>query len=123
MLRPVLEPIRYEFVRLTAQWDAIVRELPEGWGDARLKLTVTDAGQARAAAARLPPLQPGVRGRELRFYTASRGTGAPAPRPTAFGARSTGSTASASAARSSSWRPRSRRSSRRRPARRSPRRG
>jgi hypothetical protein len=78
MLRPVVEPIRYGFTRLADQWRAIERELPENWGDARLKLTVTDPGQARAAAARLAPLQPGVRARELRFYVARRGSG-PAP--------------------------------------------
>jgi hypothetical protein len=78
MLRPVVEPIRYGFARLADQWKAIERELPENWGDARLKLTVTDPGQARAAAARLAPLQPGVRARELRFYVARRGSG-PAP--------------------------------------------
>src|SRR6476619_6995880 len=61
MLRPVVEPIRYRFTRLADQWKAIERELPENWG-----------------AARLAPLQPGVRARELRFYVARRGSG-PAP--------------------------------------------
>jgi hypothetical protein len=78
MLRPVVEPIRYGFTRLADQWQAIERELPENWGDARLKLTLEDAGRTRAAAARLAPLQPGARGRELRFYVARRGSG-PAP--------------------------------------------
>jgi hypothetical protein len=63
---------------LVEQWRAIERDLPEGWGDARLRLTLEDGAESRAAAARLAPLQPGVRGREFRFYAARRGSG-PAP--------------------------------------------
>lgn len=62
-------------VRLVEQWERIERGLPEGWGDARLVLTVADESRVGRAAALLGPLNPGRRGRELRFYTARRGAG------------------------------------------------
>jgi hypothetical protein len=62
-------------VRLVEQWDRIARELPEGWGDARLVLTVEDEAKVSRAAALLGPLNPGRRRRELRFFTARRGAG------------------------------------------------
>jgi hypothetical protein len=73
MLRPVPG-------RLVDQWNAVERELPEDWGDARLRLTLADPAAASAAAARLAPLQPGIRGREVRFYAARRGSGPPPER-------------------------------------------
>jgi hypothetical protein len=62
-------------VRLVEQWDRIARALPEGWGDARLVLTVEDDGKVDRAAALLGPLNPGRRRSELRFFTARRGAG------------------------------------------------
>ena len=62
-------------VRLVEQWDRIARELPEGWSDARLSLTVDDEEQLDRAAAWLGPLNPGRRPGELRFFTARRGIG------------------------------------------------
>ncbi len=62
-------------VRLVEQWERIERGLPEGWGDARLALTLADESRVGRAAALLGPLNPGRRGRELRFYTARRGAG------------------------------------------------
>jgi hypothetical protein len=64
-------------VQLVEQWDRVMRELPDGWGDARLALTVPDQGQAERAAALLGPLNPGRRRGELRFSTARRGPGTP----------------------------------------------
>ena len=62
-------------MRLVDQWRAIERGLPEDWGDARLALTVPDEAGARRAAALLGPINPGRRGKQLRFYTARRGAG------------------------------------------------
>ncbi len=73
----MLRPVRW---RLVDQWSAIEGDLPEDWGDARLRLTLADPAAARAAAARLASLQPGIRGREVRFYAARRGSGPPPER-------------------------------------------
>jgi hypothetical protein len=62
-------------VRLVPQWREIERGLPEDWGDARLLLTVADEGRADRAAALMGPINPGRRGRQIRFYTARRGAG------------------------------------------------
>jgi len=62
-------------VRLVEQWQRIEQELPEGWSDARLELTVTDAARADRAAALLGPLMPGRAGKRIRFFTAVRGAG------------------------------------------------
>jgi hypothetical protein len=69
MLRPV---------KLVEQWRRIERELPHGWADARLLLTVDEWSDFERAAALLGPLAPGRSGRSLRFYAARRGTG-PSP--------------------------------------------
>jgi hypothetical protein len=69
MLRPV---------RLVDQWREIVRELPEGWSDARLRLTIEDAGGCDRAAALLAPVNAGRRGNLLTFVAASHGQG-PSP--------------------------------------------
>jgi len=65
-------------VGLVDQWSEIERRLPEGWGDASLRLTVAEAANADHAAALLGPLNPGRRGGVITFYTARRGAG-PAP--------------------------------------------
>ena len=65
-------------VGLADQWGRIESELPEGWGDARLRLVVGDDARCDRAAALLAPAAPARRGKELRFFTARGGTG-PAP--------------------------------------------
>ena len=66
MLRPV---------SLVDQWREILDGLPEGWADARLRLTTEDVRAASRAAALLGPLAPGRRGNVLRLNVARRGTG------------------------------------------------
>jgi hypothetical protein len=61
-------------VSLVKQWREILRDLPEGWEDARLRLTVDDERAAARAAAMLAPLNPGRRGPALRFFAAQGGT-------------------------------------------------
>jgi hypothetical protein len=68
MLRPV---------PLVDQFRRIEEELPEGWSDARLELTVSDPGRAARAAALLAPAGAGRHGSTIRFYTARRGAGVP----------------------------------------------
>jgi hypothetical protein len=64
MLRPV---------RLVDQWRAIERDLPAGWGDARLRLSVDEWSDYERAAELLAPLAPGRGGgRTLRFFAARR---------------------------------------------------
>ncbi|HMI99494.1 MAG TPA: hypothetical protein VK488_06665 [Gaiellaceae bacterium] len=58
---------------LVKQWQEIVRELPEAWADARLRLTVAGERAASRAAAVLAPLNPGQRGNTLRFFAAQGG--------------------------------------------------
>ena len=65
-------------VGLVDQWRAIERDLPEGWGDARLRLTVAEEGQSERAAALLGPATPGRHGRVISFFVARRGAG-PSP--------------------------------------------
>jgi hypothetical protein len=62
-------------VSLVDQWRRIESELPEGWGDARLRLTITNEGDCDRAAALLGPVNPGRRGKHLRFFAARRGAG------------------------------------------------
>jgi hypothetical protein len=62
-------------VSVVEQWERIARGLPEDWGDARLALALEDDARVARAAALLGPLNPGRRGRELRFFTARRGAG------------------------------------------------
>jgi hypothetical protein len=62
-------------VRLVGQWSGIERDLPEGWAEARLQLTVDDASQCDRAAALLGPTQPfRSEPRVLRFRSSRRGT-------------------------------------------------
>lgn len=60
---------------LVEQWRTIEDELPEGWADARLSLTVDDEAKVARATALLGPATPGRAGSELRFSASSRGTG------------------------------------------------
>jgi hypothetical protein len=62
-------------VSVVEQWERIARGLPEDWGDARLALALEDEARVARAAVLLGPLNPGRRGRELRFFTARRGAG------------------------------------------------
>lgn len=66
------------FVAIVDQWEAIQRYLPQGWGDARLRLTIPDLGDCDRAAALLGPVNPGRRGKVITFFTAQRGAG-PSP--------------------------------------------
>jgi hypothetical protein len=65
-------------VSLVDQWQAIEHGLPEGWGDARLRLTVAEEGQGERAAALLGPVNPGRHGQTISFFVALRGAG-PSP--------------------------------------------
>ena len=60
---------------LVEQWRRIQQELPEDWGDARLKLTLHDEGAAARAASLLGPLNPGRRRSVVRLFAARRGAG------------------------------------------------
>ncbi len=63
---------------LVDQWKAIYWELPEGWDNVHLRLTVEDDARAARAAALLGPLNPGRHGQVIDFYSGKRG-GVPAP--------------------------------------------
>jgi hypothetical protein len=63
-------------VALVDQWRAIADGLPEGWGEARLRLTVEHEAQAPRAAALLSPANPGRHGAVITFSAARRGAGA-----------------------------------------------
>lgn len=58
-----------------AQWNEIERELPEGWSDARLVITVADDGKCDRAAALMGPANPGRSGKAIRFFAGRRGVG------------------------------------------------
>jgi hypothetical protein len=62
-------------VALVGQWWAIVRGLPEGWGEVRLRLTVRDEAQAARAAALLGPANPARRGKVIWLYVSRLGGG------------------------------------------------
>src|SRR5205823_8930378 len=51
-------------VSLVDQWQAVERGLPEGWGNARLRLTAAEEGQCERAAALLGPATPGRQDRK-----------------------------------------------------------
>jgi hypothetical protein len=65
-------------VALVDQWRAIQRDLPEGWGNARLRLTAAEEGDCERAAALLGPATPGRHGRVISFFAARRAAG-PSP--------------------------------------------
>jgi hypothetical protein len=69
-------------VGLVEQWRQITRDLPDQWGDARLSLTIPDEGDCARAASLLGPLNPGRRGKVIRFFAARHGAG---PSPDAVG--------------------------------------
>jgi hypothetical protein len=60
---------------LVDQWQVIESNLPEGWGDARLRLLVEDDANCDRAAALLGPANPGRRGKVVSFFAARRGAG------------------------------------------------
>jgi hypothetical protein len=60
---------------VVGQWRAIQDGLPEGWADARLRLTVADEDDGDRAAALLGPAIPGRRGKVISFHVAGRGPG------------------------------------------------
>jgi hypothetical protein len=62
-------------VSLVKEWREIVRELPEGWADARLRLTIEDERAAERAASVLAPLNTGRRGNVLHFSATRDGAG------------------------------------------------
>ena len=66
MLRPV---------SLVEQWRETVANLPEDWGDARVRLTIADAGSCDRAAALLGPVNAGRRGKVLSFVSTRQGGG------------------------------------------------
>jgi hypothetical protein len=65
-------------VSVVDQWREIVRELPDDWADARLRLTIEDEGDCDRAAALLGPVNPGRRRKVLRLVAARRGAGSSA---------------------------------------------
>ena len=61
---------------LVDQWQAIERGLPEGWGEARLRLTVQDEAEAARTAALLAAANPSRRGKVIWTYISRVGGGA-----------------------------------------------
>jgi hypothetical protein len=57
---------------LVGQWQAIQRDLPEGWDEARIRLDLAEEGDSERAAALLGPANPGRRGPVISF-TVARG--------------------------------------------------
>lgn len=64
---------------LAGRLDAILEELPAGWTEARLVLTVPDAGQADSAALILGSLSPGRSGSSFHLRVAAAGRDGPSP--------------------------------------------
>lgn len=62
-------------VALVDQWRAIEGDLPEGWGDARLRVIVDHEAQAGRAAELLAPASPGRHRSVIAFHVSRRGTG------------------------------------------------
>jgi hypothetical protein len=65
-------------VSLVDQWQAIESDLPDGWGNARLRLTVDEEEDFARSTALLGPATPGRHGRVISFFAARRGAG-PSP--------------------------------------------
>ncbi len=63
-------------VALVDQWQAIEQGLPEGWGEARLRLTVRDEAEAARTAGLLGPATPARHGKVIWFYVSRVGGGA-----------------------------------------------
>ena len=62
-------------MRLAAQWRRIEADLPDGWSEAQLTLSVPNERDRRRALALLGPLNPGRHRNEIRFRSARRGAG------------------------------------------------
>jgi hypothetical protein len=62
-------------VGLVEQFNAIVRELPDDWGTARLRLRLVDDGRCDRAAALLGPSNPGRRAKEIHVTVGRVGAG------------------------------------------------
>ncbi len=62
-------------VALVGQWQRIERDLPEGWREARLVLTVPDEGDCARAAAVLGAAGAGRSGKTIRFAAVLVGAG------------------------------------------------
>ena len=60
---------------LVGDWQELEQSLPEAWGNARLRLTISDEAECERAAALLGPANPGRRGKVIRFFAARRGAG------------------------------------------------
>jgi hypothetical protein len=63
-------------VALVGQWWRIVRDMPEGWGEVRLRLTPRDEARAARAAALLGPANPIRHGNVIWLYVSRVGGGA-----------------------------------------------
>ena len=57
---------------LVGQWQAIQRDLPEGWDETRVRLDLAEEGDSERAAALLGPANPGRRGTVISFSVARR---------------------------------------------------
>ena len=62
-------------MNLVDRFNDIERRLPDDWAEARLRLTVADDARCDRAAALLGAVNPGRRGKEIRFSVARRGGG------------------------------------------------
>jgi hypothetical protein len=62
-------------VALLEQWRAIQAQLPERWGSARLSLVIEDEADCDRAAFLLGPVNPGRRGKQVRFQVGRGGRG------------------------------------------------
>jgi hypothetical protein len=62
-------------MRLVDQWRRTAAELPSGWADAQLALTVPNEARRGRAAALLGPATPGLVGEELRLTVSRSGRG------------------------------------------------
>jgi hypothetical protein len=62
-------------LNLVDQFNAIVREVGDGWDTLRLEFTVADGARRARAAALLGPANPGMSRDKIRFAVAQRGAG------------------------------------------------
>ena len=60
---------------LLEQWREIQAQLPERWATARLSLVIEDEADCDRAAFLLGPVNPGRRGKQIRFRLGRGGTG------------------------------------------------
>ncbi len=63
---------------LVAQWSAIASRLPDGWTEARLRVSPARSGDASRVAVLLGPLGPGLSGDELHLLVTPGGAAGPA---------------------------------------------